>query len=113
MTCRLRSILRQIAAEPLDAPAGLFQVRSLGGVGNAERGRQTKGGAVHHGDPFGRKQLLHEVLVGRELLARGRGLADGAGAGRIDIERALDDDILIVEYEAEGIFSGCVARRTR
>src|ERR1043166_9530043 len=81
--------LLQIAAEALDAPAGLFQVFGLGRVGDAERRPDAERRALHHRAALGVQQLGHEVLVSRKRLARRRGPADRAGAGWIDIERAL------------------------
>ena len=51
--------------------------------------RQPKGGAMHHRDPGFLQQIADEILVIRDRLAGRRPLADNAGAGRIDIERAL------------------------
>src|SRR5437762_4690851 len=79
--------LFQVAAEPLDAAAGLFQVFGLGGVGDAERRAEAERRTLHHRDTLGFQELGDEILVGRELLAGRRGLAHGAGAGRIDVER--------------------------
>src|SRR6185312_14160144 len=81
--------LLQIAAEALNAAAGFFQVFGLGGVGNTKRRAETEGRPLHHRDAFGIQQLGDEVLVAAELLAGRGGLADGAGAGRIDVEGAF------------------------
>src|SRR3954470_9777278 len=93
LTRALRSLTNyrsaKIAAEPLDALAGFFEVRGLGRVGDAERRAETEGRALHHRDAFGLQQLGDKILVIGEHLAGGRGLADGAGAGRIDVERAF------------------------
>src|SRR3954454_14937758 len=79
----------QVAAETLDATAGLLHVLGLGRVGDAKRGTETEGSALHHCHALGLQQLRHEVLVGDELVAAGRRPADGAGTGRVNIERAL------------------------
>src|SRR5262245_46654882 len=79
----------QVAAEALDAPASFLHVLGLGGVGNAERGTETERRTLHHRHDLGLQQLGDEVLVGDELMAARRGPAHGAGARRVDIERAL------------------------
>src|SRR5262245_25829770 len=81
--------LFQSPAEGLDAPAGLFHVLGLGRIGNAEGGTEAERRALHHRHALGLQELGHEVLVGDELVAGGRDPADGAGAGGIDVERAL------------------------
>src|SRR5882757_1074489 len=87
--------LFQIAAESLDAAAGLFEILGLGRVGNPERRPKAERRTLHHRDAFGLEQLGDEILVIAELLASRRRLADRARAGRIDVEstfrpRALD-----------------------
>src|ERR1700754_11953 len=84
-----RTALSQIAAKTLDALAGLFEVGGFGGVGNPECRPKSERRTLHHRDAFGLQQLRDEVLVVFDHLAVWRGLADGAGAGRVDIERAL------------------------
>src|SRR5262245_44654341 len=79
----------QVAAEALNAPASFLHVLGLGGVGNAERGTETERRTLHHRHALGLQQLGDEVLVGAELMAARRGPAHGAGARRIDVERAL------------------------
>src|SRR5882672_6329805 len=81
--------LSQIAAKSLDALAGFLEIGSLGGVGNPERRAQPECGTLHHRDAFVLQKLGDEILVIGNQLAGRRGLADGAGAGRIDVERAL------------------------
>src|SRR5262249_36279114 len=79
----------QVAAEALDAAASFLHVLGLGGVGNAERGTETGRRTLHRRHALGLQQLSDEVLVGDELVSGRRGSADGAGAGGIDVERAL------------------------
>src|SRR5215831_15484313 len=79
----------QVAAEALNAPASFLDVLGLGGVGDAECGTQAERRTLHHRHSLRLQQLADEVLVGDELLSGRRGSADGAGTGRIDIERAL------------------------
>src|SRR5947209_57711 len=81
--------LFQIPTEALDPPAGFFEVFGLGRVGNPKRRTHSERRALHHRDALGIEQLGDEVLVGAKLLAALRRLAHRAGAGRIDIERAL------------------------
>src|SRR3954470_13230908 len=87
--CTVATDLPQIAAEALDALAGVFEVRGLGRIGDAECRAEAEGRTLHHRDAFGLEQLGHEGLVIVDHLARRRGLADRAGAGRIDVERAF------------------------
>src|SRR4029077_4635695 len=98
--------LPQIAAEALDARAGLFERAGRGRVGNAERLANPEWRALHHGDALGLQQFGDEIIVGRELFAGRRGLADGAGARRINIKsafrlRALDAAGLIEHRDAQ------------
>src|SRR5438270_13285191 len=86
---RAAARLAQIPAEALDAPAGFLEVFGPGRIRNAERRTDTEGRALHHRDAFAVQQLGDEVLVGRELFSIRRSAAHGAGAGRIDIKRAL------------------------
>src|SRR6516164_10608805 len=79
----------QVAAEALDAPASFLDVLGLGGVGDAECGTETERRTLHYRHALGLQQLGDEVLVGDELVSGRRRSADGAGAGRIDVERAL------------------------
>ena len=51
--------------------------------------RQPEGRAVHHRDTGLLQQIADEILVVRDRLAGRGSLADDAGAGRVDIERAL------------------------
>src|SRR5690349_11956365 len=81
--------LPQIAAEALDALAGIFKVACLGRVGDAEGGAKAEGRTLHDGDAFGFQELGDKILVVAEYLAGRRLLADGAGAGWIDVERAF------------------------
>src|SRR5262245_44084092 len=81
--------LAKIAAKALDALAGVFEVRGLGRIGDAEGRSQAKRRTLHDGDALGFQKLGDKVLVIAEHLAGRRLLADGAGAGRIDIERAF------------------------
>src|SRR5215471_758556 len=81
--------LLQVAAEALDAPAGLLNQLGVGGIGNAECGAKAERGALDDRDAFGLQQLSHEVLVGLEQLAAWRRLAHGSRTGRIHVERAL------------------------
>src|ERR1700739_569328 len=74
-------VLAQVATEALDALAGIFQVRRLGRIGNAERRSKPECRTLHDSDAFALQELGDEVLVIAEHLARGRSLADGAGAG--------------------------------
>src|SRR5438132_2401860 len=94
--------LSQIAAEALDAAAGLFEVLGLGRVGDAERRPEAERRTLHHRNAFGLEQLGDEILIVAELLAVRRSLADRAGAGRIDVERALGaralDAVRLVEH---------------
>src|ERR1700688_4691169 len=79
----------QAAAETLDTAAGLLQVLGLDRIGNPEGRAEPERRALHHRHAFLLQQLGHEVLVGCDRLAGGGGLADGALAARVDIERAL------------------------
>ena len=88
-TCWCRESSAQIAAEALDALAGVLEVGGLGRVGDAERRAEAERRTLHDGDAFVLQQFGDEVLVIGDHLARRRGLADGAGAGRIDVERAF------------------------
>ena len=81
--------LPQAGAEALDALAGLLQRRCRRGVGDAEVRAEPERGSLHHRNPFCIKQFGDEILVGADLVAGRRQLADGAGAGRIDVERPL------------------------
>src|SRR5215813_8761423 len=81
--------LAQIAAKALDALAGVFEVRRLGRIGDAEGRSKAEGRSLHHSDAFSFQKLRDKILVIGEQLARRRGLADGAGAGRIDVKGAF------------------------
>src|SRR6185437_6594648 len=81
--------LLQVPAEALDAGAGLFERGRRCRIRDAERRADAEWRALHHRDAFGFEKLGDEVLVGGELLTGRRGLAHGAGARRIDIERAF------------------------
>src|SRR3954471_10107958 len=87
--CTVATDLPQITAEALDALAGVFEVRGLGCIGDAECRAEAEGRSLHHRDAFGFQQFCDEVLVVLDHLARRRSLADGAGAGRVDIERTF------------------------
>src|SRR5262249_19834223 len=79
----------QIPAEALDAPAGFFERRGGGRVGNTEGGAETEGRALHHRDAFRLQELGDEVLVAGERLAARRLAPHGAGARRVHVERAV------------------------
>src|SRR5262245_9954760 len=79
----------QIAAEALDAAARLFELRGRRRIRDAERRAQAERRALDDGDAFGFEQFGDEVLVGLDLLAGWRGLADSPGAERVDVERAI------------------------
>ncbi len=82
--------LFQIAAEALDALAGVFEARrsrSRRRCGNA--GERPKAEPCTTATPSVSSSSVDEVLVVGDHLARRRGLADGACAGRIDVERAF------------------------
>src|SRR5690348_17073746 len=81
--------LFEIAAKTLDAPAGLFEVFGLCGVGNAKGRPQSERGALNDRHSFGFEQFGDEILVRRNRPARGRRLADRPCAGGIHVERAL------------------------
>src|SRR5438445_9207143 len=85
----IRDRLSQIAAKALDALAGVFEIGGFRRIGDPERRTKPERRTLHHRDAFGLEQLGDEVLVVADRLARRRRLADGAGAGRVDIERAL------------------------
>src|SRR5262249_13953020 len=92
----------QVGAEPLDAFAGLLQRRCCGRVGNPERRAYSERRPLHHRDAFSVQKLSDEILVGLDGVARRGSLAHGAGAGRIDVERALRlrtlDALRLVEH---------------
>src|ERR1700730_2773783 len=79
----------QVPAKALDAPACLFELRGRGSVGNTERRTKPERRALYHRDALGFQQLGDEVLVVADHLAGRRGLADGAGAERVDVERTV------------------------
>src|SRR5262245_60880115 len=81
--------LAQIAAEALNALAGVFEIGRLGCVGNPERRAEPERRTLHDRDTLGLQQLGDKALVVLDQIARGRGLADGADAGGIDVERAV------------------------
>src|SRR6478735_2352542 len=85
----LENALPQISAKALDALAGVFEIGGLGGVGNPERRSETERRTLHDGDTFVFQELGDEILVVADHPAGRRGLANGAGAGRVDIERAF------------------------
>src|ERR1700753_1265652 len=113
-----QSALAQISAEALDALAGVLEVRGLGGVGNPECRPQPERRPLHHGDALVLQQLGDEILVVADHLAGRRGFADGSGAGRIDVERALRprafDPLGLVEHrdrEIAPLLAHLVVRR--
>ena len=63
------SRLLQIAAEALDAAAGLFEVLGPRRIGNAKCRAEPEGCTLHHGHPLGLQELGDEILVARELLS--------------------------------------------
>src|SRR4051794_24975464 len=67
--------LSQIAAEALDALAGIFEVGSFSGVGNPERRAEAECGTLYDGDAFALQELGDEILVIGDHLAGRRGLA--------------------------------------
>src|SRR5690242_5850874 len=71
----LESFLSQIAAEALDALAGVFEIGGFGRVGNPECRAETERGALHDGDAFALQQLGDKILVVGDHLAGWRGLA--------------------------------------
>src|SRR5260370_42113740 len=73
-----RTSLSQIAAEALDAFAGVLEIGGLGRVGNAERRSEPERRALHHRDAFVFQKLGDEILVVGDHLARRRSLAEGA-----------------------------------
>src|SRR5262249_19327567 len=79
----------QISAKPLDALARLLKGGRGGRVGDAERWAEAERRALDHRHPLGFQKLGHEILVGEDLLAGWRRLADGTKAGGIDVERSL------------------------
>ena len=81
--------LPQTSTEALDALAGFMQQRRCRRVGNPEGRAEPERRALHHRDPLRIEKLGDEVLVGADLMARRRRLADGAGAGRKDVERSF------------------------
>src|ERR1700684_725353 len=85
----LENALSQIATKALDALAGFLEIAVFRGIGNPERRSEPERRTLHHRDAFGLQQLGDEILVVADHLARWRSLAHGAGAGRVDIERAL------------------------
>src|SRR5258708_37357594 len=60
-TCASDSVLPELGAELLDAPATLAQARHVGGIGNAEVGAHAVGRALHSGDVFFLQQPRHEI----------------------------------------------------
>src|SRR6478736_8040287 len=110
--------LSQIAAKALDAFAGVLQIGSPGRVGNAERRAEPERRALHHRDAFVFQKLGDEILIVGDHLARRRSLADGAGAGRVDIESPLRsraiDPLGLVEHrhhEIAALLEHLVVRR--
>src|SRR5215217_7782374 len=85
----LIDVLLAGCAEALNALAGFLKQGFRGRIGNAEVRAETESRTVNDGDAFGLEQLGHEVLVRLDDLARRRGLADQALAGRIDVERTF------------------------
>src|SRR5690606_13181413 len=79
----------QAGAEALDALAGILQQLRCSCIGDAEERRHAKGRTLDDGHTLGLEEFADEILVSLDLHAAGRGLADGARAGRIDIERAF------------------------
>src|SRR6185295_10415567 len=86
---RIILVLLQVAAEALDAPAGLLDLARGHRIGHAERWPHPEGRALHHRNTFGRQQLGDEVLVALELFAGWRRAPDRFRAGWIDVERPL------------------------
>src|SRR4051794_36754373 len=83
------TVSAQIAAEALNALAGVFEVRGLGRVGDAESRAEAESRTLHHGDAFGLQKFGDELLVVSDHIARRRFPADRTSAGRIDVERAF------------------------
>ena len=79
--------------------------------------RETKRRAMHDRDALGFEQIAHEIFVAVDPRALRRLLTDEAGAGRVDVERALrpravetghlvqqiDDEIARLKLETMGI----------
>src|SRR5579885_2883389 len=104
---RGRRRLCQVPAEALDATTGLFQIFGLRRVGNAKGRSEAEGRALHHRHAFRLQQLRDEIRVVCEFAARGRGLADGAGTGWINIEGTLRhrafDALRLVEHRHDEV----------
>src|SRR5688500_16199317 len=83
------SPLRQRAAGPLNAAAGLFQQVRRRGVRDAEGRALAEGRSLDDRETLGFEQVVHEVCVVLDRLAVRRLFADRAGARRIDVERAF------------------------
>lgn len=82
-------MLRAIGAEALDALAGLFEKVFRGRIGDAEVRAEAESRSLHDGDAFGFQKFGNEIRIRLDDLARRRGLADQAGAGRINVECAF------------------------
>src|SRR3546814_15519657 len=80
---------RKLGAEFLDAAAGILERLGGGRIGNAEMRTEAEGRAEHHGNTLLFQQRVAEILVVADLHAALAGLADGAGAARVDIEGTL------------------------
>src|SRR6185437_11119663 len=79
----------QLGGELLNLLARLLELIERGGVGDTEVRPLAEGRALNRRDAFLIQKLGDEVLVRSDHLAGRRRSADRAGAGRIDIERAL------------------------
>src|SRR5580765_8615465 len=62
----------QIAAEALDAAAGILEHLVRGGIRDTEERRQAESGAMHHGDA-----LLLQKRIGEIFVAPDRGSVGG------------------------------------
>src|SRR6185312_15797310 len=75
-------------ARPLDAAAGFLDQVGARRIGDAKSRRQAEGLALNHRDADRFEKIGHEIGIAADRAAVRRLLADGAGAGRIDIEGA-------------------------
>ena len=76
-------------AGAFDAAAGVLEEFGRGGVGDAEIGVHAERGAMDAGDAFAFQEIAAEIFAAGDGLTVGRGLADGAGAARVDVEGTL------------------------
>ena len=67
----------------------IVQRLGAGGIRNAEMAGIDKGRAMHRGDPFFIQQGDHEILIGFDLLALGRGLANATMHRGEHVKRAF------------------------